>query len=50
MSQQRKIMRNMAHKNMEKQGLKHVNRKRRTQDNDKRDSYFALNWRDWVTL
>lgn len=45
----RKYARYMAHKNMEKAGLKYVNRQTvRGQDGKKKDSYFALNWRDWV--
>lgn len=43
----RKYLRNIAKKNMEKAGVKHFNR-HRGPDGKRRDSYFALNWRDWV--
>lgn len=43
----RKYLRNIARKNMERAGIKHFNR--HMDANGKRtDSYFALNWRDWV--
>lgn len=45
----RKWKRAIAHKNMERQGLKHVNRHTNV-DGKRRDSYFALNWRDWVKV
>lgn len=43
----RKYLRNIAKKNMEKAGVKHFNR-HRGPDGKRKDSYFALNWRDWV--
>lgn len=45
----RKYKRCMAKKNMEKRGLKHFNR-HIAPDGKRTDSYFALNWRDWVTV
>ena len=43
----RKYLRNIARHNMKKAGITHFNRHfdstgRRT------DSYFSLNWRDWI--
>ena len=43
----RKYLRNIARKNMEKAGVKHFNR-HRGPDGKRKDSYFSLNWRDWV--
>ena len=43
----RKYLRNIARKNMERSGVKHFNR-HRGPDGKRKDSYFALNWRDWI--
>lgn len=43
----RKYLRNIARKNMGRAGVKHFNR-HRGPDGKRKDSYFALNWRDWV--
>lgn len=43
----RKYLRNIARKNMERACIKHFNR-HRGPDGKRKDSYFALNWRDWV--
>lgn len=43
----RKHLRNIARKNMEKAGLKHFNR-HKDPSGKRTDSFFALNWRDWV--
>lgn len=43
----RKYLRNIARKNMKESGVKHFNR--HFDKSGKRvDSYFSLNWRDWV--
>lgn len=49
----RKYKRYMAKKNMEKRGVRHYNRRTGRApgpDGTRTDSYFALNWRDWVTV
>ena len=43
----RKYLRNIARKNMERAGVKHFKR-HRGPDGKRKDSYFALNWRDWI--
>ena len=43
----RKYLRNIARHNMMKSGIKHFNR-HHSPDGKRTDSYFALNWRDWV--
>ena len=43
----RKYLRNIARKNMEKAALKHFNR-HKDPSGKRTDSFFALNWRDWV--
>lgn len=43
----RKYLRNIARKNMERAGVKHFNR-HRGHDGKIKDSYFSLNWRDWI--
>lgn len=43
----RKYLRNIARHNMMKVGIKHFNR-HHSNDGKRTDSYFALNWRDWV--
>ena len=43
----RKYLRNISRKNMEKAGLKHFNR-HKDLSGKRTDSFFALNWRDWV--
>ena len=43
----RKYLRNIARNNMRKAGIRHFNRHRLT-DGKRMDSYFAMNWRDWV--
>ena len=43
----RKYLRNIARKNMERAGVRHFNR-HRGPDGKRKDSYFSLNWRDWV--
>ena len=43
----RKYLRSIARKNMEKAGLKHFNR-HKDPSGKRTDSFFALNWRDWV--
>lgn len=43
----RKYRRNIARHNMMKAGIKHFNR-HHSPDGKRADSYFALNWRDWV--
>ena len=40
----RKLKRSVAHNNMKKRGLSHVNKKL----GNKHSSYFAENWRDYV--
>lgn len=45
----RKWKRYIAHKNMEKQGFKHVNRHSR-KNGHRENSWFSLNWREWVTV
>lgn len=43
----RKHKRYMAKRNMEKAGIKHFNRHTKA-NGERKDSYFALNWRDYV--
>ena len=43
----RKYLRNIARNNMRKAGIRHFNRHMRA-DGKRMDSYFAMNWRDWV--
>ena len=43
----RKYLRNIARNNMRKAGIRHFNRHRGV-DGKRIDSYFAMNWRDWV--
>lgn len=52
MSALRSLARSVAHVNMAKGGLKHVNRHDYTGPMYQRiimDSYFARNWRDYIT-
>lgn len=46
----REIARNIARTHMKDAGLVHINRKQQVRGNssDKKRSYFAIHWREWV--
>lgn len=44
----RTILRHAAKVNMEKEGITHINKKKRDPDTDKKYSFFSENWRAYI--